>query len=486
MKSMRAGKLGDGRRGAALIVALLVVLMVGVLSMSYLQMSLSKNREQQGAADAKRAFYMAESGLSEAYSGLLAGKSGNVGSDIVPARFGNGLFWVKAEQLGNAHTCLTSTGMCGTGRACVSIVVRNQNQSVASNGVFSDQNVSIQVGSLIDSYDSRLGSYASQVGGGGGLIGGLLGELGGTSTAINAARVGSNGNILVQGTTVRGPGAIIRGDARPGPTGVVVRGTGATITGSTSPTTEPLPLPALQIPAITQTGSLAVTKASPALVLPTGRVGLTSLSVSATGAAVITGPTVLVVDQLVLATGAHLSIDTTNGPVKIYVRDWLRCDPGSTITRTDTAPTKCALLCAASTPADRDGDGIVDPPVTLGSTSDFHGFVYAPGASFTLPNSFHMYGAIVSSALTVAGGGQVHFDRAFLDESGEGGAMPSELCWRLVQLPPARIVDQRLDPMTYLKLQGVVPPESKDAHYDIGVTPPTLITRIWKTVNLQP
>ena len=48
------------RRGSALVAALFVVLMVGTLSMAYLQMSVSKNKEQQTAADAKRAFYVAE------------------------------------------------------------------------------------------------------------------------------------------------------------------------------------------------------------------------------------------------------------------------------------------------------------------------------------------------------------------------------------------------------------------------------------------
>lgn len=108
------------RRGSALVAALFVVLMVGTLSMAYLQMSVSKNKEQQTAADAKRAFYVAEAGLAEAYSGLVIGKSGNVGSDVVPARFGNGVFWVVAESVGTNKTVLTSTGLCGTGRTCVS------------------------------------------------------------------------------------------------------------------------------------------------------------------------------------------------------------------------------------------------------------------------------------------------------------------------------------------------------------------------------
>lgn len=482
------------RRGAALIIALFVVLMISVLSVSYLQMSMSKNREQQNAADAKRAFYLAEAGMAEAYAGLLAGQSGNVGNDIVPARFGAGVFWVKAEDLGNANLCLTSTGLCGSGRACISIVVRNESQSIASQGLFADQGIAINVGSVVDSYDSRLGSYEVQqlavvppvVGHGGGIAPLLSGveEIAGEILPVPGTRVTSNGNITLQGTTSRGEGAQIIGDAQPGPNGVLTRGTGATVTGSTTPSTLEVSVPEVPIPAIELGSAVVHDHPSRVFTPPTGMVGYESLKLSNNAKAMLRGPLTLVVDDLVLEPGANLSIDTSTGPVKIFVRDWLRCDPGSTIVSVNTAPTKCSLMCAGSETVDRDGDGVGDPPVTLASTSEFHGVVYAPHASFTLPNTFQIYGSLAARNLVVAGGGRVHFDRALLDSDSNEMSMPRELCWRLVQLPPSKIVEQRLDPIRYLNALGVVPPVAKDAHYDRGVAVPTAITKVWKRVTV--
>ena len=75
-------------RGTAIVAALIVVVLVATLSMIYVQMSLSKNKEQRGSVDAKRAFYMAEAGLAEGFNGLCLGKSGNVASAATPAEFG--------------------------------------------------------------------------------------------------------------------------------------------------------------------------------------------------------------------------------------------------------------------------------------------------------------------------------------------------------------------------------------------------------------
>ena len=135
---------------------------------------------------------------------------------------------------------------------------------------------------------------------------------------------------------------------------------------------------------------------------------------------------------------------------------------------------------------DRDADGIADPPVTIGATSSYYGFVYAPRATFTLANTFNIWGAIAARGLTIAGGGRIHFDRAFLDLPGDEGADPEPMCWRLVQLPPARIVEERTDPLLYLKLRGITPVPSKDAHYDAGVTPLTGITKPWSRVTVAP
>ena len=76
-------------------------------------MSVSMGRQRTLSVDTKRAFYMAEAGISEGLYGLMVGKSGNVGTADLPATFGDGVFWVEAEDIGENRTLLTSTVCAG-------------------------------------------------------------------------------------------------------------------------------------------------------------------------------------------------------------------------------------------------------------------------------------------------------------------------------------------------------------------------------------
>jgi hypothetical protein len=79
----------------------------------------------------------------------------------------------------------------------------------------------------------------------------------------------------------------------------------------------------------------------------------------------------------------------------------------------------------------------------------------------------------------------VHFDRALLDADANEMTMPRALCWRAIQLPPAKIVEQRLDPIRYLETLGIVAPKAKNAHYSKGAAVPTAITKKWKRKNVD-
>src|SRR5207249_1042936 len=113
------------------------------------------------AVNKKRAFYVAEGGLAEAFAGVTCGKSGNVGTKAAPAALGDGLFWVEATELQTNQIKLESTGMVGSGRAVLALVVERGDKSAAALGMFSTGKVTLTSGSLVDGYDSSQGSYAS-------------------------------------------------------------------------------------------------------------------------------------------------------------------------------------------------------------------------------------------------------------------------------------------------------------------------------------
>ncbi|MCP3916543.1 MAG: hypothetical protein GY711_13375 [bacterium] len=133
---------------------------VSMFAAAFLQVSGALTRSLAGDVENTRAFYLAEGGLSEAYQGLRIGKSGQIGSAASPARAGQGLVWVDATELADGRVRLESTGMCGSGRSTLALVVEPVEISL---GFFSDEDLVIDDVLLVDGYDSEEASYDDTV-----------------------------------------------------------------------------------------------------------------------------------------------------------------------------------------------------------------------------------------------------------------------------------------------------------------------------------
>lgn len=450
-------------RGSALLPALMVVTVLVVLSMAWLQLSLTKNREHTNSADTKRAFYIAEAGLSEAFAGLVAGHSGNVGGPGLPAQFGNGVFWVTAEEESDGKVTLRSTGMAGSGRVALSMVVENAAETVASRGAFGDQRLEVMGGARIDSYDSR--------GGGGGT------QMLDPDQLPTGARVGSNQDIIVRDPPASMPGAKteIFGDARPGPSGTVLRGTNTTISGSTAPNEDLVPLPAIDVPAIASSGNVDYKLTTAPLILPAGSNAFGTLRVQNGATVIVRGPSTLVIDSLQVDPGAELELDSTDGAIQLFVRDYLYLAAGSILTTPAHEPARVSIQTTAKTTADRNKDGVLDPPVRLLSTGQVYAIVYAPLASVSIPPSFELFGAVAAQRLTLQQAARVHFDRALTVATMQNGSLPRFAGWQIVELPASPLVLTRYDPLVLLRVSGMNPPPAPNAHYDLGVVPPSTL-----------
>lgn len=423
-----------------------------MLSVAFLNSSLSRSSEGAVSADSKRAFYIAEAGLSEAYQGLRIGKSGNVGSDLIPARFGNGVFWVVAEHMGSGRLALKSTGLCGRGRAALSVVVENTGDSIAALGVFTGQSMTVRPGCLLDSFDSRLGTYDEQGGGA-------------------EARVGSNAEVSVQGN--RAAPTTIRGDVAPGPSSTVTRTANTTITGSTAPRGSCEQLPPITIPEITVQGSMIQANRRQTLEMPGGEHAWQSLTIKTGASAVLYGPATIVADTITVETGANLTIDSSSGPISLYATQKLDLQSGSTLATPAAAPEGVTLFVDGESGVDLDHDGVVDQPVTMAATGQFYGTLYAPKADVTVASSLEIFGALSARSLVLSEQSRVHFDRALASAPPGASSLPHTLCWRIVELPPLPLVRQRRDPLVALRLAGITPIDACDAHFDIGSVPPS-------------
>lgn len=467
--------------------ALAVVLTITVLASCLLQLSSMTSREQAQSIDTKRAFYLAESGLSESWYGLKVGKSGDIGTAELPATYGDGLLWVEAEDLGGGLTSLTSTGLVGSGRFSLSMVVERDSASVAGMGFFADDDVVIGAGVLVDSYDSAAGPYVPAVvdedkGGGGQLdMGGLSDPLGGVSGGGSTSRVGSNADIHVNGSAEQP--TLISGDVQPGPSGSVILGEGVTIAGSTAPSSNPFELPGIEVPTIASKGDMTVGARGSLSVLPAGEAAYGILRVPAGRTLTVQGPATLVVSRFRLEAGASLVLDAAQGPITIHVTQELSWAPQSNVSCTHLTPESLALQVSASEPFDRDGDGDLDPPAQFQSSGDFLGTVYAPHSPLSIAAATEVFGAIAAQSLQLEDGAQVHFDEALAVADAGAGSDLLVTAWRVVELPDVPMVNDRKDPMIKLNTDGIVPPKACDAHetvmFKIEFVDWTDTTRTW-------
>jgi hypothetical protein len=415
-------------RGSALLMSLITVMLVAGLAAAYLQTSAAITKRQRQAVDTKQAFYVAEAGLSEAFSGMMIGKSGNVGTMEAPARFGRGCFWVEAEEAGENLVELSSTGLYGGGRATLSLVVEKGGQSVASLGIFSDGALSVPDGAKIDAYNSSLGSYESQA------DSGLL------------AQVGSNQGVsvseLLQSTE-------IYGDVVPG-VGAQVTVTGnPTITGQLDPRAVNSALPDVNVPPVSMIGSTLHSSLTP-LSLPPGSYGYSSLTVAPLAKVVLHGPCEVVFGNLVLQPTAQLELDTTLGPVSVYVTGTLSLLDGSQVGTIGTDPSAVSIQLADATTS------LVHPQGSL------YGSIFGPQATLDIGSQLELYGGLVADRLLLQPGTKLHFDQ-HLAVKGAESTLPTLFSWRIVDFAP---LGPEPDPFLVLGVVESALPLPGDAHAD--------------------
>jgi len=408
------------------------VMAITVLSAGIIGLSNRISNRQHQAADRKQAFYLAEAGLAEAYAGLLAGRSGNVGSEADPARFGDGLFWVEATDEGADRVALESTGMVKSGRATLGLVAERGDVAVAALGIFSGQGLDVPSGVTIDGYDSRLGTYDAQ--------------------EPRTARIASNGDIDVTGTEA--DPTTIDADLTAGPEREVSIAEDVTHSGTTGTAWEAVTLPPVEVPELTLGRGVRHTSPSPH-VIPAGELGLEYLEVGAGAEVVLQGPATFVADHLVLESGATLTLDATSGPIRIYVGDGLSLGAGAAVATDAKAPEHVTIQVAGAT----------EEPVELRATSAFEGVVYAPAAEVVVGPAFELHGALIADLLVLEPGARLHFDQELVGTARDS-ALPTFLSWRILELSTPTGSPTTRDPFRALGVDPATLARPADAHQD--------------------
>ncbi len=449
------------RRGSLLLISVFFVLIVASMGMVMLQMHTAQSRRQLQATDNKRALYIAEAGLSEAFFCLAQGRSGNVGSEEQPAQYANGVYWVQATPAEDDSVSLVSTGLCGTGRFALSLVLNRQVDQLGSLGFYAAGNLTVGQGAVIDGYDSSLGALSEQ----------RDLQLAGDTTG-SGARLSAGGDVSLEGTfgaPKKGsdPGTQIFGDVQPGPNGVVSQSADVTITGSTRPLAQQVSLPAVDPPENIELRDWQFGPQGGAL--PPGEARFEAAEIASGGVLHLEGPAVLVFDDLRFKDGARLRVDSSDGQVVVFVEEYLELAQGSWLENLDEDPTGFVLFANGTEWLDRDGDQIPDPPVVFDAEGQFFGYLYAPGSDIVLRSELHMIGGLAASSLTLEAGGHLTFDRALEHSEVTSASLPELVAWRIVELPDNDLVKIRRDPLRTLSNDGITPTPSAVASKDTHV-----------------
>jgi hypothetical protein len=439
------------RAGSALLASLMTVTLVAAMGAVLLQTSTSIARRGAQAIDRKRALYVAEAGLSEAWLAVAQGRSGNVGSPEIPATFGDGFYWVVATlEPQRGLVFLHSTALCGRGRFSLREVVSLPVNPVATLGAFGADGMTVGAGGRVDGYDSRLTTpqvddkWATA---------GALGLIG---------RVASGGDVVLAG----GEPTYILGTVSPGPAGNLSTGPSVVITGATAPLAAVPRLPPVSLPDMPMRPPVQIA-AGRTVTLNKRDASVQRLVIQRGATGVVVGPSKVVIDVLVLRQGATLVLDSSQGAIEFFVTGNAQFQPGSVLRSPAGRADNVVLAFDSLVAQDLDGDGRPEPALTFAAEGDFRGLLYAPGEDLTVPSGLRLTGAVVARNLTLAPGARVTWDRATATQVDDFAILPKHVSWRIAEVPSTALTDSGLDPRLFLAARGVAArPSSESAPED--------------------
>jgi hypothetical protein len=425
--------LRNSRSGSALLLALVIAISVAVLTMVFLQMGLSFNREVGNALEDERAFYIAEAGLAEGLHALRLGDTGNIGTQATPAKLDSGLFWVEMTDVGNDLKRLQSSAMIGSGRVSLEQFVFEYSDPLLTAAVFSDQSLTLQSNVNVDSFDSALGTYDDQI------------AASGLGYVDSGAVVLSNGEIELDATTE------VYGDVHAGDGDTLTMAANAEISGTTECLPSTRPLPTITDPPFPKIAPYSVPSGATWTLLA-GNYGFTSLIVDNNAKLTIKGPAKIAVNNWQLRSNTKLTLDVSAGPIEFYASGTVSWNSNSTIKTSSGAADKVSVFFTGGT----------SQYVLLCSNSQFYGTIYAAKATVEVRSNFEIFGAIAARQLILNSNVQVHFDEQLRNNATT--EFYEAASWSTTGFPVRAFLIDRGDPFELIGKESGELPLPADAH----------------------
>jgi hypothetical protein len=396
---------GGSSAGTTLVMTLVCIGALSTMSVALLAVTLASSREQRATKDKIRAEYVAEAGLAAAVVARQSGGNGALGNVDAPVALGDSRYWVEVTEVNADLITLTSTGFDDRDGARLELTLRREIDSIWEWAAFGDDFTSLDSNARVDSYDSTLGTYASQFNG---------------TFALENGNVGSNGNVMLNSN------AHIWGDATPGPGGTTQVTGNAIVEGSTSPSPKPVDLPEIVLPSYAPLGPMVV---NTTLVLGPGDYQYTDFLAKSNSIVTVTGPANFVFTNFIMRSNAQFRIDSTNGPVKMWVVDDFTLSSNTSLGPLNGKPSALEVNLLS--------DNVIDPEVIvdldvidLDSNAKMWGTIYAPNATIEVDSDFELFGSLVARSVDLDSNSVVHFDEALSEERADGEEYWERVAWR--------------------------------------------------------
>lgn len=402
------------RRGGALVMTAIAITGMSVLALGMVAVQLSAAVEQHRAQQEQRAALAAEAGLADAFVDLQHDGDGNLGSLNQPLDLAGGKVLVESQSFGPAGRLMRvmSTAGVGDARARAELILHDNVDTLFVWGAFGEAGLSLSSQAKVDSYDSTQGSYAFQV----------MNGTGSNSWANDEGSVGSNYDVVVGGN------ALVFGDATCGQSSTTtVLGQGE-VSGSTAAALQAVVFPPIVVPVIPSTGNRTFS-INTTLASGQHHMGMTQVRAGVT--VMVTGPATLVFDSFEMKSNSNFRIDSTNGPVDIFVLDDFIMRGNTLLASNDLDPCDLRINLLS--------DNIVDPnalvdldDVGFRSNAKLYGTLYAPDARISIESNFELFGSVIAEQVSLGSNARVHFDEALTRMLPPGVARYTRITWRVM------------------------------------------------------
>jgi hypothetical protein len=380
------------KKGSALIMAYVVVLILIALGAALAMKSVSESSQMKVAISSMRAFWVAEAGVQRGFWELNYGAGAGT---YQGTETGSGDYDVSMNSPSQGNYTITSTASVPSRTApanqklarVVTVTVNQVYIPIFRYAAFGKQSLKIGVSGQTDSYDSNLGGY--NVGG---------------NKAHNGS-VGTNGTAA--GAITLGVSAKVDGNANTGPGGTIVLGTSASVTGTQSHTSNES-YPQVAVPQVMQNLpftsdiNLAVSGTGN---IPAGDYKYNSINLGISSTLTVSGNARIYLtnsgDALKIGVSAKLNLNP-GASLTIYTQGKTTVDTSGSINNLSKKPTNFILYSSYT-----GSNG-----VNIGVSGGFYGAIYAPATDIKFNVSGDVYGSAIGKTVDDSVSANIHYDEA--------------------------------------------------------------------------